>query len=820
MRFYHYICSGKCRYQIRGPLAILCILFWTEVSSQQLPAEALEKLYNDYPQEKIYLWYNKPAYVAGETVFFKAYTFWGYDLSLISSTLYVELYDANKKLIGNKLFPLLSGVTEGSIDLNNKIEEGVYYIRAYTQWMLNFDESLQYIHQLLVYNPASSKHLAIDNSRWKAGVFPEGGSLIENVETKVAVRRFANGLPKAEWRGYLYDESNPSAKIKEFTSLDENVALFKFIPGPGKKYSVAVSDEFGNNKVCPLPPVKNTGVSISIDNQADTVAYQLKFQNIPGRGNGYSIVGQMQHQMVYQANFRGSTGTVSAKIPTDQMNTGILHLTVFDPLNNPVTERLVFVNGHKPVYDTNAVARYHLPTGTRAASEIELKVDSINWISYAVSVTEEMTTPPVDDENILSALWLASDISAPLQNSAAYFKNPGKVKIEALDAAMISEKWQRFRWADILTNKYPTITHRPLQFLSYTGKIKKGNKLRPNEEVTLVLFYPDSTKNVMLSKTDSVGNIVVDNLVFYDELKIFYQLNNKKSNAKMIDIDFERNNQFVPYTLGFPETSYILSSADPKERTPAWVSQTIDDVKTQKEFDDKAKTLQEVIVMSKSKSPKELLNEQLSSSRFNTTEGTVFDFVNENQTAFIYSNVLQWLVGRVPSFDVMRDGTGTLVPVIRGSIAAVFVDEIRVDPSYLDALIITDIAMIKVIRGGAYALQAGVVGGGVVAIYTYRKGVKITRTEPSLPFNKIRGYDTVKKINLPDYEDKSSPQPGVDKRNQLLWQTWITPQTSPDRSGIKFYNNDQATQYRVIVQGFTHNGMPVYYNKVMGAGQR
>ncbi len=572
----------------------LCI----QLSSQQNPADALKKLYDDYPQEKIYLWYNKSAYVAGETIWFKAYVFSGYDMSFISSSLFVELYNQEKKLISTKLLPLISGSTDGSIDLGNKLDEGVYYIRAYTQWMLNYKESFQYLHPMLVYNPSSTKHLSLNRSAWKAGAFPEGGSLINGIETKVAVRRYATTPLESKWGGYLYEESSPTIKIKEFSSLDENAAAFIFIPEVRKKYHVYVNDEYGNSQVCALPLVGNTGVSISINEISDSITYILHFQNIEDNGNGYSVIGEIQHQLVYNANLKKAAAELSMKIPVAGMFNGILHLTVFDPAKQPVAERLVFVSPHKLYFDSNAVSQYILSAQPRSASDLQVKVDSINWFSYAVAVSDATAPSSLQQENILSALWLTADLATHLQNPASYFNRTDKNKLEALDAVMISEKWSRFNWSDILNNKYPMIAHLPLNYLSYSGKVTKGNKLKPKEKVTLMLYYPDSTIRVILAETDSVGNTSLNGLTFYEDLKVFYQLNNKKNNAKLIDIVFERNNRFVPYSLPLPPTPYTLTSTTSDNITPSWVSRTVKALKMQKDIDDKYKTLQEVVVQS------------------------------------------------------------------------------------------------------------------------------------------------------------------------------------------------------------------------------
>ena len=88
---------------------------------------------------------SKNDYLAGETIFFKAYALVGYEPSAISTNLYAELYDKNKNIISQQQVPLFNGSGEGSFAVSASLAEGVYYIRAYTRYMLNFDEEFQCI---------------------------------------------------------------------------------------------------------------------------------------------------------------------------------------------------------------------------------------------------------------------------------------------------------------------------------------------------------------------------------------------------------------------------------------------------------------------------------------------------------------------------------------------------------------------------------------------------------------------------------------------------------------------------------------------------
>lgn len=128
-------------------------------------------------------------------------------------------------------------------------------------------------------------------------------------------------------------------------------------------------------------------------------------------------------------------------------------------------------------------------------------------------------------------------------------------------------------------------------------------------------------------------------------------------------------------------------------------------------------TLAQVNLSRNSKTHKEVLNEHYASGMFKSAEGTIIDVENENVQA--YFNILDWLNGRVAGLQVFVTRSGVRVPVIRGSIATIYVNEMRMDPSFLNAFSVNDIAMIKVIKG-PFAGAIGNGGGGVVAIYTMK----------------------------------------------------------------------------------------------------
>lgn len=117
------------------------------------------------------------------------------------------------------------------------------------------------------------------------------------------------------------------------------------------------------------------------------------------------------------------------------------------------------------------------------------------------------------------------------------------------------------------------------------------------------------------------------------------------------------------------------------------------------------------------RSVEETLNESFCTGLFRSADGTILD-VAANASASTYSHILDWVQGRVAGLQVQTTWTGTRIPIIRGAVPGIYVDEIPVAASYLNSLSVQDIAMVKVIKMPFYGGFNS--GGGAVAIYTVR----------------------------------------------------------------------------------------------------
>ncbi len=102
-----------------------------------------KRLSDEQPIEKVYLHFDKPYYAVADTMWFKAYVTIEQNLpSPLSKIVYVEVRNNKDSLMQTLRLPVKNSVAYGNIPLNMlNYKQGNYYVRAYTQWMLNFSDA-------------------------------------------------------------------------------------------------------------------------------------------------------------------------------------------------------------------------------------------------------------------------------------------------------------------------------------------------------------------------------------------------------------------------------------------------------------------------------------------------------------------------------------------------------------------------------------------------------------------------------------------------------------------------------------------------------
>jgi len=781
--------------------------------SQTKLEKAITNLEDHYEQEKVYLLTDKLQYVAGDQIWFKSFVFDGYNRSALSTTLFVELYNSDKKLIDWKTILLTNGEGSGDFKLKENLPEQIYFVRAYTPYMTNFNDDFQIVKTIPIYNPNATETLELaKNSNWSAKVFPEGGTFINGMATKFAVRLSSDTSLPESWTGKIVDTQNPNVSITTFTSFDKNVASFKITPALGKKYQAIIQDKAGKSQTIDLPPVADSGVNLEVSSSKDGIKYSLKGVNLKQQLQNYKIVGTLNNHLVYKANISKLTNDISSLIPTkiSNGNNGVLQLAIFDEQENLVAKRLCFIKPNNLKVEKAEIIGQNLKPTPRAFNSIDLSPESV-FKNYTVVVSDDDGSNNPEEENILSGLWLTGDFTSKIDAPAQYFST--NANSEALDALLISENWKRFDWNSLLSGTSPTIKTNAQKFLSYRVKPIKNNALLVNTNVNLVLKLGKNEATINPFKTDQNGYIYLNNLSNDEPLHVSLFVNSdnsKESNTDNLFVTVEPLVNPTEFKGNFPGTKYkLVKTAENKKISPA-ISRAINTQKNIKKTENADVQIEEVKLVGKKQDPKEELNKQLSSGMFTSMNSTIFDFVNEDQNAAGSSNILDWLQGRVAGLTFQRDASGVNVPYIRNSQAKLYLDEVLTDASMIASLPTSNIAMVKIIKDGGLIDNA-------VAIYTMKGNLKPKSNEkqsPNTNLSVIKGYDKPSEFPVEMLDDDAPTKIENDTRETLYWNpNLFDSDYVPPR--IKFYNNDSAKQFKVLIISFDEDDNLLYDKKIL-----
>lgn len=107
-------------------------------------------------QEKVFIHFDRPNYMQGDTIWFKAYLWFGNDQipDTASGVLYVDLLNQKNRAVLTKRFLIENGTSNGDFVLDSTIGPGSYNVRAYTRWMKNLNTGEPF-YQTIAINPSS-----------------------------------------------------------------------------------------------------------------------------------------------------------------------------------------------------------------------------------------------------------------------------------------------------------------------------------------------------------------------------------------------------------------------------------------------------------------------------------------------------------------------------------------------------------------------------------------------------------------------------------------------------------------------------------------
>jgi TonB-dependent SusC/RagA subfamily outer membrane receptor len=763
----------------------------------------LDSFTGKLPVEKVYLHLDKPGgYLPGDTIWYKTYAVTGghHQLSNLSGILYVELINPKDSIILRQTIHLLSGIAWGDIALTGTLKPGNYRIRAYTNWMRNMPEYF-YDHHIAIggIGPVPSRPVIVKNP--DVQFFPEGGQLLNGVQSKVAIKSIGvNGLGE-NIKGTI--EDNEGKVIANFETAHLGMGQFFLTPQNDKNYQAKITAGGGAVFSVDLPKSRDAGYTLSLNNdRADSIFVKIAVNDktlSEKKENVFYIIAQCGGKVYYTTEGKLEKPAYTVSIDKNRFPSGIAQFTLFSQTGEPLAERIAFIQNNDALkLQLGIVAQSNV---TRGNMKIKLTAKNSDDLpsdgSFSVAVINE--TRAMTDENaestLINNLLLTSDLKGFIEQPNYYFTEGNRDQKQAdLDILMLSQGYRRFDWKQVLHGPIPPATFKPERDLSISGILTTSlHKPIPYGRVSLL-----SINNPILKDTtaDANGRFKFDHLPPTDSMMyVIKPMDKKMAKNSLIKIDTAR-----------PAADTMAHGGFINNITSAY-AQVIND-NTRKTGGTNAIALKGVTIREKT------TRKYLEHSSNLRGPGNADQVITADQLPTgcpVFVDCVSKLLHGVNFFSNNVPGKKSPLIVIDG----MELNDTHASDStnlgnygILDALNMNDIASIEVLSNTSTAAVYGVRADGGVVIITTKMGDDMhysTISSPGLSIYSAKGYYTARTFYSPRYDTPGINSKFPDLRTTIYWN----PNLVTDKEGnvsFEYFNADTKGAYRVVIEGIDDNG--------------
>jgi len=771
------------------------------------PPPEIQPLAQSNNVEKIHIQMDRSWYLKGDTAWMKLYVVDANNKPAADSKVcFVELIDANKRVVKNLRLQLNMGTAWGELALSDSLlKKGAYLLRAYTYNMLKNGNAFFYqTIRIADINTALAKTKSATTMQGQTAAdslniqfFPEGGSLITDVSSRVALKVTIKGKPVSKLPGYIASEDG--SHIAKFETNDSGISAFNLKPLNNGKYWAVTELANGREKRFVLPQSVQPGIGMAVTQNEDKITVHFNTSNVNGKTQ-LRLVGRANGQIQFQQEKQVDVTGDSIIILKNSLPQGLLQFSLYTANNILVANRMVYnkVNSQQLSVKLTANKATNKPHDKVDISIAVTDADSIPISgNFSVSVNNEADEPSVDHNSIYTDLLLNN----------RFIYDEGKSDAERnqeLDDMLLTVRAQTDDKVSIPQQQVISVspdTSAVLQGQVYTGKGK------PAEQRVIGIYFTAGGP-VLTAVSDNKGKFKFDNIPV-KRGEPFYIVSKEKNGIDLnVSVD-----KFTPPPITDEMMADTLKGNNGTEYIE-YVAKRIADLKTDNIL---GTELNEVLIKDKKKpalSVKDLVRQ--SSSSIGLTPDQVLTFVDLLDC--VSPTLADCLANKLHNVTVVTDNTGRKALIANGrSIApmAVFVNGIeRADA--LNTLASAEIESIEVLKGAnaaAYGLRSG---NGVVVITTKKGGIDYatyeqehyvpgsTKTSPVKLYRFENGFDTAQNFYTPDYS--AIPESVIDKwRPTIYWNPNVTTGTD-GKARLSYFTNAAPGTYRVTIEGIDDYG--------------
>ncbi len=482
--------------------------------------EALEASSVSQVQEKVYVHTDNQCYFVGDTLWYKAYVVRADNLQPtdMSRILYVELLSPDGVLVERQqIIVAPDNYTCGQFVLTDSLYSGYYELRAYTRWMLNFNvswhnytvqETWKFFNRQMcadyyrLWDGLYSRVFPVYSKPETAGdyaarriyqrpktriqkpkkeelfvtFYPEGGSLVEGLESRVAFAVEDQLTEAVDIKGELLEDDR---QVGSLATTHQGRGTFTVTPG--EKRLKARFRWRGKDYTFQLPKAEKRGVVLRLDEGGRAT---LAARGLPqDREYGISVLcrGVLKH---FAAIGPVEGGKVSVQLPVDSLPAGVNDVTVFDDEGRVLADRLFFwrgngqdgpsgqngLYGEAPIVPTEPIS----PTTTyQPYEQISVGVQLTPETTFSIAIRDTGTDEPTyNDGNVMTDLLLSSELRGFIAKPAYYFERDDQEHRQRLDLLMMVQGWRKYKWQE-LSDTARQMRYEPEKTMSVSGGVYK-----------------------------------------------------------------------------------------------------------------------------------------------------------------------------------------------------------------------------------------------------------------------------------------------------------------------------------------------------------
>ena len=775
-------------------------------------------------REKIYLHIDRISYNAGEDIWFKVYLVDANTLrpEAQSKVIYADLIDPSNKITETKIIRITGGCGTGDFKLPFDLVRGEYTIRAYTNFMRNFNEAWffrkkLFVNSLHVDNSDSIKaHFAEKQPVNRLTVFkpdlqffPDGGFMVDGLVNTIGFKAVGADGKGIEISGTLVD--NTGGQVIEFKTQKFGMGMVKFVPQKDQRYTAHIIFN-GTQFSYDLPASIATGVVMELIEQKDFFTAIIR-SALPGGVRDFNFIGRQMNRIIGSSKIVTNLDGAKIIISKDILKEGIAQFTLFDNEGKPRCERLVFVDkgNNGPVVTVNTPKTEYRQ---RELVDLELSMDSSKYKDVNVSVTVTGISA-INANNcgmdIRSYLLLSSELKGDIEQPGYYFNSDDPLRKSNLDLLMMTQGWRQYIINDSSDFKGDKLKYAIETGINIGGSVRRySNQGRPaNAEVSLTC----SNKKELVyyqTKTDSEGHFLFEGFDFSDTTSVIIQAkkfikgsdeNLVKPNVNYyITMDSIVSPKVMDHKTIENQSAEILKSGYPENILTADKTDSILHAQQRHIL------LQEITVEAKK-------IERMAKKRSMYFEASQSVDFNEMRNGTAARTILEALEGRVAGMEINGEEIviGGKSSMMNGGGPLFLLDGMPVSKGAILSIPVNQIDFVDVLKRSRATIFGPAGSQGVIAVYT----LTATDNLANGPINDNKcvvnfihpGYSIARKFYEPVYSSETAQQNKPDHRATIYWNPEVIL-TRQGKAKISFYTCDLITTYKVDLEGITVEGVP------------